>query len=32
LASESGTKHDPQILDAFLSYDRNWFDRVGIPG
>jgi len=28
LASERGTKHDPQILDAFLSYDRSWFDRL----
>jgi Response regulator containing a CheY-like receiver domain and an HD-GYP domain len=28
LAGERGTKHDPQILDAFLSYDRSWFDRL----
>lgn len=28
LASERGTKHDPQILDAFLSYERGWFDRL----
>lgn len=28
LASERGTKHDPQILDAFLSHDRSWFDRL----
>jgi HD-GYP domain-containing protein (c-di-GMP phosphodiesterase class II) len=28
LASERGTKHDPQILDAFLSYERSWFDRL----
>lgn len=28
LVGERGTKHDPQILDAFLSYDRSWFDRL----
>jgi HD-GYP domain-containing protein (c-di-GMP phosphodiesterase class II) len=32
LASERGTKHDPQILDAFLSHDRHWFDRPGMSG
>lgn len=32
LAGERGTKHDPLILDAFLSHDRNWFDQPGAPG
>ena len=32
LAGERGTKHDPQILDAFLSHGRHWFDRPGVPG
>ena len=29
LADERGSKHDPQILDAFLSHGKEWFDRLG---
>ncbi|MGN6707090.1 MAG: HD-GYP domain-containing protein [Rhodanobacter sp.] len=32
LASERGTKHDPQILDTFLSHDRDWFDPPDVRG
>jgi len=32
LAGERGSKHDPQILDAFLSHGKNWFDRLGVRG